>query len=366
MTLTKVLKRHLSGNMSEKVTLSKTEYLVGYLEEDIQPLLDMIMKNYNLGRNMDKDIFSIRNEDIRIDFTPQLQRIIRVLCEEWKKNFEQEIELCWQNKEGQDEFLRVKRADMNLNLGGTQAVRSPAGGIIEQYKVTPKPEQMPEFQAAQSAAVDTAKAQVERDVNAPKLQSKIASQEAKLKNLEKTIDNAIKDSGFLTTGIMGQMTSGIGGTPAKNLAATLDTVKANMGFDELQEMRDNSPTGGALGQVAVQEIQYLQSVIASLDQAQSSEQLKRNLETIKAAKRESNKRIRYAYEQTYGTVKQGGNNATQVPLSKNELDYIAKRKRQGIDEATISNELQKGFANNKPKTVDQLPKKPGQPSVSNW
>jgi Putative 2OG-Fe(II) oxygenase len=102
MTLTKVLKRHLSGNMSEKVTLSKTEYLVGYLEEDIQPLLDMIMKNYNLGRNMDKDIFSIRNEDIRIDFTPQLQRIIRVLCEEWKKNFEQEIELCWQNKEGQD------------------------------------------------------------------------------------------------------------------------------------------------------------------------------------------------------------------------------------------------------------------------
>jgi hypothetical protein len=202
---------------------------------------------------------------------------------------------------GKANFLRVKRADMNLNLGGTQAVRSPAGGIIERYAVTPKPEDQPVFKAAQTAAVDTAKAQVERDVNAPKLKSKIASQEAKLKNLEKTIDNAIKNSGFWSTGIMAQMTSGVGGTPAKNLAATLDTVKANMGFDELQEMRDNSPTGGALGQVAVQEIQYLQSVIASLDQAQSNEQLKRNLETIKAAKRDSNKRIRDAYEQTYGT-----------------------------------------------------------------
>jgi len=134
-----------------------------------------------------------------------------------------------------------------------------------------------------------------------KMKSTVSSQDAKFDNLEKTINKALKNSGFWSTGIVAQMTSGIGNTPAKNLAATLETIKANMGFDELQEMRLNSPTGGALGQVAVQEIQYLQAVIASLDQAQSNEQLKDNLKTILEAKKASNKRIRDAYEQTYGT-----------------------------------------------------------------
>jgi hypothetical protein len=49
---------------------------------------------------------------------------------------------------------------MNLNLGGTQAVRSPAGGIIEQYQVTPRPEDQPGFRAAQTRATETARADV--------------------------------------------------------------------------------------------------------------------------------------------------------------------------------------------------------------
>ena len=45
-------------------------------------------------------------------------------------------------------------------------------------------------------------------------------------------------------------------------------------------MRDASPTGGALGQVAVQELVALQSTIASLDQDQSPQQLKDALDKI--------------------------------------------------------------------------------------
>jgi hypothetical protein len=51
------------------------------------------------------------------------------------------------------EFMNVKRAQQTLNLGGTQAVLNPSGGITEQYNVTPKPEQMPDFKGAQAAAV---------------------------------------------------------------------------------------------------------------------------------------------------------------------------------------------------------------------
>lgn len=46
-------------------------------------------------------------------------------------------------------------------------------------------------------------------------------------------------------------------------------------------MRDASKTGGALGQVAVKELEALQASIASLDRGQSPDTLRRNLEDIK-------------------------------------------------------------------------------------
>lgn len=86
---------------------------------------------------------------------------------------------------------------------------------------------------------------------------------------------------LFTTGFIGQTLSFIGGTDARNLRSTLDTIKANLGFSELQAMREASPTGGALGQVAIQELAMLQSTISSLDQAQDDATLKSNLKAIK-------------------------------------------------------------------------------------
>jgi len=88
--------------MAEVVTLTKCEYLVGELNEDLQPLVDMVMRNYTEGRNMAQDPEDIRAEDIRIEFTPQVQRIVKTLCNEWKTAFGQEIESCWQEKPAQD------------------------------------------------------------------------------------------------------------------------------------------------------------------------------------------------------------------------------------------------------------------------
>lgn len=70
-------------------------------------------------------------------------------------------------------------------------------------------------------------------------------------------------------------------TGARDLASDLETIRANLGFAELQAMREASPTGGALGQVAVQELTALQSTVASLDQAQSPEQLRARLGEIR-------------------------------------------------------------------------------------
>ena len=45
-------------------------------------------------------------------------------------------------------------------------------------------------------------------------------------------------------------------------------------------MRQESPTGGALGQVAVKELDFLQATLGSLSQSQSSKQLIANLERL--------------------------------------------------------------------------------------
>lgn len=98
-------------------------------------------------------------------------------------------------------------------------------------------------------------------------------------NVLSAVSDAKKLVGINTTG-PGSMLSKVPGTDARDLQAKLDTVKANLGFDRLQQMREMSPTGGALGAVAVQELIALQSTVASLDQAQSAKELKKSLDKI--------------------------------------------------------------------------------------
>lgn len=100
-------------------------------------------------------------------------------------------------------------------------------------------------------------------------------------NLTRAIDKALGQMTFLATGIPGAVFANLPASQAKNLRSTLDTIKANVGFDELQAMRSNSPTGGALGQVSENENKLLQSVQASLDPEQGVDQLRENLNIVK-------------------------------------------------------------------------------------
>jgi len=82
------------------------------------------------------------------------------------------------------------------------------------------------------------------------------------------------------TGV-GSYLSSIPGTPARDLKGLVDTIRANVGFDRLQQMRDASPTGGALGQVSELENRLLQATLGNLELSQSEEQFKRNLTRVK-------------------------------------------------------------------------------------
>lgn len=95
------------------------------------------------------------------------------------------------------------------------------------------------------------------------------------------IDYALGLAGAWTTGLLGAGASLIPGTPAADLAATINTIEANVAFNALQEMRNNSPTGGALGAVTERELQLLSSTLGSLKQSQSEAAFRRNLERLK-------------------------------------------------------------------------------------
>jgi hypothetical protein len=108
---------------------------------------------------------------------------------------------------------------------------------------------------------------------------KVAAATASADRIINTVDEAIPLVGITTAGVAGALN--IPGTDGRNLEEALKTIKANLGFDRLQQMRDASKTGGALGQVAVKELEALQASIASLDRGQSPDTLRRNLEDIK-------------------------------------------------------------------------------------
>ena len=82
------------------------------------------------------------------------------------------------------------------------------------------------------------------------------------------------------TGLFGYAMSHVAGTDAHDTANAIDTIEASIGFDRLQKMRDDSPTGGALGQVSNIELALLRKSLGSLKQSSSRAQFIKNLNSI--------------------------------------------------------------------------------------
>jgi hypothetical protein len=149
---------------------------------------------------------------------------------------------------------------------------------------------------------------IDRQTNLFKMEQRAAAADQKAEVVVNAIDQATSQSTWATTGVLGNMGRGVGLTPHRDLQGTIDTIRANLGFNELQAMREASPTGGALGQVAIQELAMLQSTIASLDPSQSEEQLDKNLKIIRDLL-ERQKMYRQAALEEQQTILGGGQTA---------------------------------------------------------
>jgi hypothetical protein len=128
----------------------------------------------------------------------------------------------------------------------------------------------------------------------------LQTKEDQLGLLSDLVGVAKQQSTGWTTGFIGSQLSKIPGTPAYDLSQTLDTLLASAGFETLQEMRNNSPTGGALGSVTERELALLQATWGSLQQSQSKEQFEANLDRFNQQLQQSWERVNNAYQRDYG------------------------------------------------------------------
>ncbi len=152
-------------------------------------------------------------------------------------------------------------------------------------------------------------------------EAKFPAATSAVKTFESSADRLAKDLETLAThkGLSGISGLVYGRTPAvtkeaRAAQALYDSIVARGGFQELQNMRASSPTGGALGNVSNQEGQYLRDAFAPINRTQDTADLSKALTDAANATRVSKQRVREAYDMTYDYKNQGGNKPAADPL----------------------------------------------------
>lgn len=172
---------------------------------------------------------------------------------------------------GNDTNVNINNADPNQPMMGTippgyAAVRdpqSPSGFRLEMIGGGPAANEaalLQEKDAATKATAAEAGDIVTTDIS---------------RALDKMHNSTLPTSGFI-----GSLTKDIPGFDSHDVSKLLETISGNVGFDRLQQMRNNSPTGGALGAINKTEMDLLQAVKGNLAQSQSTQQLEYNLKRL--------------------------------------------------------------------------------------
>lgn len=152
------------------------------------------------------------------------------------------------------------------------------------------------------------KEQVARDKAYPKARSAYNAAQNEIDTQIKDLKTLASHPGLdsATGGIEGRLPSVRGKTTGFD--ALLDKVLSRGQFRELQNLRNNSPTGGALGNVSDAENRALRSAFAALDKKQDSATFRRAVQDAVSQLEFSSQNLMRAYDDTYayrssGTVR---------------------------------------------------------------
>jgi hypothetical protein len=184
--------------------------------------------------------------------------------------------------EGEEGQLRARELSKALMTGPTRVPVSFGQSLVEGLAAGGE---AVGAARAEQAKIDMALAKAAKEASekeAADLRSGEAARE-KAYAVVSSVDDAIDildEHGGWAAGF-GSWLKDIPTTPASRMKLALDTIKAQIGFKELQAMREASKTGGALGQVTVRELELLQRTIAAIEPELKPEDLKSNLKKVR-------------------------------------------------------------------------------------
>ena len=166
---------------------------------------------------------------------------------------------------------------VNVTTGGGKYGTIPQGYVLKEDQETGEArlEPIPGGPAATEAAKAEAASQ-------QKVRQRSISADIVVQDIDRALE-IVETAAIPVTGAfgIGVLAAQVPGTPGADVRNLVMTIRANAGFDQLQRLRENSPTGGALGPVSDMENRLLQATIGSLEQSQTKEQFVRNLKRVR-------------------------------------------------------------------------------------
>lgn len=140
------------------------------------------------------------------------------------------------------------------------------------------------------------------------------------------IDEVLPRIGTDTAGFIGNWAAAVPGTPAYNVKADLDVIRANLGLEALSAMRAQSTTGASgMGALSEGERKVLESKLASIDQAQSPTQLRKALRDLRNTMLGARGRRKQRFETIYKDFipKKGQTPAPRTDLTGKSLGELS-------------------------------------------
>lgn len=167
----------------------------------------------------------------------------------------------------------ASRVEVNNELGEAFKLGNPGEGNYwgKDEKGNPRlitPENSPDARAAREAAEKAAGRQ----------RQTARAGTTVIQDLQRALD--IVGGNRMAVGAPSLITKLIPESDAQAASGMIESALSNVGLDTLQQMRENSPTGGALGQVPIQQQKRLEQVLGSLDITQRPEIVQDNLKRV--------------------------------------------------------------------------------------
>jgi hypothetical protein len=160
----------------------------------------------------------------------------------------------------------------------------------------------PKIKAQKTTDTLSARDLANREAKYPQATAALKGFEAKTTKFERDIDELIaneKGLNEITGFLAGRTDLSALSSEGRRALSLFNTITAKGGFSELQDMRNSSPTGGALGNVSDREGRQLIDAVGALSRTQDANDLRKSLGILKSDIQGAKERLNEAYEMTY-------------------------------------------------------------------